>query len=122
MEIKELVKSIDNLCVSRDTLELNNIHKRDEYCTEIRKKCAELYKALVGHTLWDGKNILYIYEASETTIVCVQMSDMCIYPKLVESYEGIKDYLFTLDTATEYYSNVLKEYTSILNKINGKEL
>ena len=38
MEIKELVKSIDNLCVSRDTLELNNIHKRDEYCTEIKKK------------------------------------------------------------------------------------
>ena len=52
---------------------------------KLEKKCAELYKALVGHTLWDGKNILYIYEAYETTIVCVQMSDMCSYPKVVIS-------------------------------------
>lgn len=122
MEIKELIESINKLEFDNYSFEQDNSRKCIKYTDEFNKKCSELYKALVGHTIWDGKVIYYIYEAHDTYMVCVQINDSCIYPKLVIDYDNIKDCLFTLDTATKTYKTILEEYISILNKINGKEL
>ena len=118
MEIKELIESINKI----ESTNQDNSYREYKYAEEFNKKCSELYKALVGHTIWDGKVIYYIYEAHDTYMVCVQMTKKCIYPKLIIDYDNIKDCLFTLDTPTKAYSKLLEEFISILNKVNGKEL
>lgn len=116
MEIKEILK------------ELELIEKANQ---DSAKKKAELevklYESLVGHTLYlDKGNIVYIYKASKYNITCLQMNKNLIYPKIILSYDDIDEYLWTLDTATKTFNEMLNDYYNIIQKVitinNGKEL